>query len=531
MTARLLRRMLPALLVAVALLAAACTVGPSQRPPVAVRGEGIAEAPTPTPTPAPPDPGPAPLPELDPQRPVIDFVDCTAETLAVAPVPVPPDRTLRVDCGELTVPGDPGRPQLGRSRVGVLRVGLADAPADRPPLLVVGDSADQPSAGHSVEIAAQVPLAILDRFTLIGLDRRGFGADALVCAPAAARAALVGAHSTDPVTLAVLLEYARVVVQECHVLLSGGATGFRSASTAFDVLELRNALGVTRLSAVGVGDGATALARWARLAPETVGRLVLDAPPDPVLDEPGRSASRAAAAESAFDAFALACTIRADCPLSPDPRAAVTDLLARLGAKPLQSPDGRPLTAGGSATALLHGLGEPRTWPALATSLAAARAGNPVGLLEVLEPIAGLGGRFDAMLATSCNDATRRLSPGEISELAAGWRTEYPMFGTTFALRLIACAPWPAVPDADLPAAAPGLPPVLVLGTAHDPRGPMEGSRRAAEALSSAGFLAWQGAGTGAYPRTPCVNDAVGRLLVDGVAPSGDLERSPLCPP
>jgi hypothetical protein len=66
-----------------------------------------------------------------------------------------------------------------------------------------------------------------------------------------------------------------------------------------------------------------------------------------------------------------------------------------------------------------------------------------------------------------------------------------------------------------------------VIGTAHDPRGPLDGSRRLAAALPGALFLSWQGAGTGAYPRTPCVTDAVETLLVDGALPADGT----LCPP
>lgn len=516
------------LVTAALLMAAACTVGPSERPPVAVRGDGVA-APAPPAAPPLPAPGPPVLPAPDPQRPMADFLDCTAETLAAPPVPIPGDRTLRADCTELAVPADPDQPQLGRTRVGVLRIGLADAPPDRPPLLVLGDSAVEPAAAHAVTVAAQVPRRVLETFTLVGMDRRGVGADVLDCAPADARAHLVDADTADEATLAALLEDARAVVQECHVLLSGGASGFRTASTAADVGELREALGVARLSAVGVGDGAAALGRWAAVAPATVGRLVLDSPPEPGLDEPGRSEARAKAAEAAFDAFAAACTARPDCPLGPNPRVTVTGLVQRLHTATLFTDDGRSLSAGGAVTALLSGLGEPRTWPALAGALAAAQAGDPLPLLDVLDPVAGLGGRFDAALATDCNDASRRLAPGEIARLAEGWTADYPLFGTSAAVRLLACAPWPVVADPAPPAVE--LPPVLVLGTANDPRGPLEGSRRAAEILPSGRFLSWQGSGTGAWPRTSCVNDAVGRMLVDGVPPSGDIERSLLCPP
>ena len=131
------------------------------------------------------------------------------------------------------------------------------------------------------------------------------------------------------------------------------------------------------------------------------------------------------------------------------------------------------------------------------------------------------------MLAASCNDVRRRLSPGEISDLAQRWRTTYPLFGGTFALRLLDCAPWPAGGPAPATGQADGAPPILVIGTAADPRGPQDGSRRTADSLASARFLGWQGSGTGAYPRTPCVSAVVDAMLVDGIIP----QAGTLCPP
>ena len=77
------------------------------------------------------------------------------------------------------------------------------------------------------------------------------------------------------------------------------------------------------------GDGATALADWARAHPRAVGRLVLDGPSDPTVDEPDRSEARAKSTEAAFDAFAQRCTSRSTCPLGADPRTAVTALVTR----------------------------------------------------------------------------------------------------------------------------------------------------------------------------------------------------------
>jgi pimeloyl-ACP methyl ester carboxylesterase len=492
---------------------------------VAVRGENVPAAP---PVAATPTPAPV-LPAPEPQRASIPFVECTEDTLVTLVEPVPADRSLYVDCGELTVPADPDQPALGAVTLGVVRVSAAGAPADRPPLLVLGDSTREPSTRHAAVLAGQVDPALLEHYTLVGLDRRGAGQDILHCAPENARAALVDADagSTGEADLALLLERARAVVQECNLTLDGGLGSYRTAATAADVELLRAALGVEQLSAVGVGDGAAALATWARAAPRAVGRLVLDGPPHPTLDEPDLTDTRAAAAEAAFGAFGVACTARPDCPLGADPRAAVTGLLTQLERRPLLAPDGSRLTAGATVTALLSGLGEPRRWPALAAALGAANAGDPGPMLTILAPLTGPRGLFDGMLATSCNDTRRRLAPGEIGDVARRWQTSYPIFGTTFALRLLACAPWPTGREVPPSGQAEAAPPILVVGTAADPRGALDGSRRTADSLATARFVSWQGAGTGAYPRTPCITALVDRMLVDGVLP----ESGTLCPP
>lgn len=513
---------LTALLCTTALLAG-CTVGPSQRPPVAVRGDNMPVGASPTTPTAPPDQLPVP----QPQNASIRFDDCTEDALTRLGSAPAADRTLRVECGEIDVPVDPDQPGLGGVALTVVRAGAADAPSDRPPLLVLGDSGGEPSALAAVTMAARVDPAVLTRYTLVGLDRRGAGADLLDCAPDEARAALVEADGIGEADLAVLLEQARAVVQECTLALDGGLGRYRSELTAQDVELLRAALGVERLSAIGVGDGAGALGRWAGTAPAAVGTLVLDGPPHPLLDEPELSESRAAAAEAAFGAFGVACTARAGCPLGADPRAAVTGLVDRLRTQPLTAVDGRRLTAGATASTLLDGLRDPTGWPALAAALAAGGTGDPAPLLDLLEPLTGSSGRFDAMLATTCNDTRRRLAPGEVGELAQRWRAAYPLFGGTLALRLLACAPWPTGAPPVPVSHAEGAPPILVIGTAADPRGALEGSRRTAEGLASARFLSWQGAGSGAYPRTPCVAGVVDAMLLDGAVP----DAGTLCPP
>ena len=515
--------MLGAVLLAVGLLAG-CTVGPSTRPPVAVRAD-LPPAP-----PAPPG-APAPLPVPEAGRASLPLSDCTPSALGGLDVPIPTDRVLRIDCGTLTVPLDPDQPALGTVTLGVVRAGTADVPGRtpltaRPPLLVVGDSATDPTARRAVRMAAQVPSYLLGQFAIIGLDRRGAGTDTLDCADPPARSALVDA---DPATAdtGVLLERARAVVQACNVALDGQLGGFSSEAAADDVEAVRQALGVVRLSALGTGDGAEALADWARAHPRAVGRLVLDGPPDPGLDEPARSEARAQTTEAAFDAFAQSCTSRSVCPLGADPRKAVTALVTSLRTQPLSSPDGRQLSAGTAVMAIRVGLGEPSTWARLTDALQAARVGDPVPLLSGLTPTLGSRGRYDAALATDCNDAQNRIAPAQIQDLARKWQTAYPLFGTSVAADLVACAPWPTGGRRALPPTPPDLPPLVVIGSAAGPRSSMDAARAVAQSLPSAVFIGWQGAATGAFPRTQCVSSLVDGLLVDGQLP----DASTLCPP
>ena len=66
-------------------------------------------------------------------------------------------------------------------------------------------------------------------------------------------------------------------------------------------------------------------------------------------------------------------------------------------------------------------LGEPDTWPALATALGQAQGGDPEAFLGRLGPLLVRGGGIDVALATACNDAQRRMTPAEVSQLTSRW--------------------------------------------------------------------------------------------------------------
>jgi pimeloyl-ACP methyl ester carboxylesterase len=510
------------------LLLGACAVGPSQRPPVATRVDASA---TPVPAPETALPGPAPslLPPLLPAPAApLGFVDCTAAIRTSMGAAALGGRDLRFGCQAVPVGGRGGA--SSRAEVGVLQVTLGPVPPGGPiPMAVVGEADGPTGAERATKLAATAPPAMLAGTALYGVDLRGTGnSEPVDCITPSTREALVDADplAADPVSLAPLREAATTAARTCTQVLENALTDYRTGVDAEDLEEVRITLGVDRLHVVAVGDGAGVLATWARRYPASVGRTVLDGVADPTTTFSQRARERAAAAREALTAFASDCTARPDCPLGPDPASVVTGILTNLHAAPLTGADGRRVTDGTVTRALVTGLAEPARWPGLATAIAAAGQGDPAGILGLLAPLEVDGGGFDAGVLLTCNDTVERPTPDQVATDAERARAADPLFGAYFAHDALLCGSWPVPTEGPEVGPAAG-PPSLVVGTRGDPVTPLAGSERVTTQLGSATLVTWLGAGHGAYPATPCIRDAVGGYLRDGVLP----QAGTVCPP
>jgi pimeloyl-ACP methyl ester carboxylesterase len=295
--------------------------------------------------------------------------------------------------------------------------------------------------------------------------------------------------------------------------------------TAGDLEQLRQALGVNRLNAIGHGEGSRVLTLYADRFGSHTGRLVLDGSPDPILDPPGAAQAGALGAEATFDAFAASCRTRG-CSLGVDPKTALLSLLAKLR----QHPNGE-LSPGMAVHGVLMGLADRASWAPLADAINAALQGDNLPLIRFAAPFStvvdGDPPLLDTQLITGCNDMQMRLPPEQISGMVTDWKAKAPLFGGLFAQQLLLCSSWP-VPAQQLP--APGghnAPPILVLSTADDPITPEAGTQRTARQLASGVLVSWEGGGHGALTQSPCATAAVQHFLVDAQVPTDGTA----CPP
>jgi pimeloyl-ACP methyl ester carboxylesterase len=433
---------------------------------------------------------------------------------------------LSIDCGRVNgVLDSPYAPDRGSTRLQVLRAG--DGPV---PIAVVNDVDGLPGTIYAARLAATLPQEFFDKFQLIGMDRRGTGNSAAVnCLPEQVRRDMI---EPDPARLDVeaWFEAAQTAGQQCSIALERQLPAMDTWRTAADLDSLRTGLGVSRLNAIGHGEGSRVVSMFADRFPDRVGRAVLDGVPDPTADAQLALEGVAKGGEAVWDAFVADCVQRR-CELGADPERTFLELLSDLRRTPIAGDGGLDVTAGATMHAVVTGLSDRRAWPALSKALAAAGDRDGSGLLAILAP-AVLGSKtqapsLDGTLVTMCNDMKTRLSPEQVKSSADKWQDQFPLFGPLAAQRLGFCAPW-TVPDHPLPTpTGRGAPPIVVIGTANDAVTPQDGTQRAAQQLDTGVYVSWEGSGHGALGFSPCATTAAIKFLTDGAVPRDGT----VCPP
>lgn len=470
--------------------------------------------------------------EVDGHPPVQDIAweDCTAavEQILGEPFPLP----VRFDCARLEVPADYEDPEAGLLELEVLRAVSTAADRDRIGSLVVNPGGPGVSGLEAaLTVALLSPEELLSGFDIVGFDPRGVGRSSPIeCVDDRFKDELVGADPTptsEP-EIAAAIERFTQLVTACQDTHGERLANFNTGYTARDMDRLREALGDEQLTYLGYSYGTTLGSTYAELFPERVRAMVLDGAVDPDLGPVEFVQGQAAGFEQAFDTFAQACiAIGPACPIGPDPRQFVTELLAAAERNPIPQASGDPRqgTAGFVFNGVVAALYAEETWPILAEALAAAAAGDATGIIALADAISGrtpegYTNQLEANTTINCNDFGVQISEREIRAYVEEWSTTYPLFGAFGAVSLSTCAAWDSdqnpLPERD----AEGADPVLVIGTVGDPATPYDGSRAMAEQLDSGVLLTWEGQGHTAFPKTECITGAVVGYLLDLAVPA-----------
>lgn len=386
----------------------------------------------------PPPSGPPPIaaPKND-----LSWRDCTSKVNADAGVPAAPG--VKLDCATFDADLDPVNGGSGSVSIGVVRARSPKTPKDAGPLVF--------TTGTDIASSTQLPVwlsragtDVLDAHPIVAIDRRGMGTSSPIdCRDRLDRDNMrdQAQFETGDDPVANLSEISNTATTNCTDAIAPGDSAYDNAHAASDIERLRNLWDVPSVALVGVGNGAQLALTYAGSRPDKVARLILDSPVAIGASAEAAAEQQVKGQQAALDAFAAQC-VAVNCALGPDPKGAVSALLADA-----RTSKGVRASVASIANAISTALGFPtgdrvNTTVELANALAAARSGdeNPLNnLVNRAESIRDSDGQF----VNRCSDALNRPTPDRVRELVVAWGKLYPQFGAVAALNLVKCVHWP----------------------------------------------------------------------------------------
>jgi pimeloyl-ACP methyl ester carboxylesterase len=297
-----------------------------------------------------------------------------------------------------------------------------------------------------------------------------------------------------------------------------------TVDVARDMDRLRQALGDGVLTYMGQSYGTLLGLTYAALFPTHIRAMVLDSVIDPALSFDQITTGQADGFEGVLNAFFAWCTASPDCAWHPagDPTTALLALLNTAATTPAPAGGGGVLGVGQLYDALLEDLYSQTDWPRLGQALADDAAGNggPAAAQSNQYNTGGSDNADDAATAIDCLDHPVSRHLASYGALADSLQASAPVFGPLLAWGEASCAVWPVPPTRTVgPVAAPGAPPILVIGTTNDPATPYAWAVSVAKELDRGVLLTHDGADHVAYFYSACVRSYVQTYLVSGQTP------------
>jgi pimeloyl-ACP methyl ester carboxylesterase len=440
-----------------------------------------------------------------------------------------------VECGSISVPLDFENPN-GRH----IALALARLPARKKAIGVLLTNPGGPG-GSGVEFLREAdavfPAEIRDSFDIVSWDPRGVGASAPVRCLDDLDPFYAVDH--DPMTAADVAKNVKATqafVAACRKNSGDLLPYVSTTATARDMDAIRAAIGAAQISYVGFSYGTLIGTIYADLFPTRVRAMVLDGAVDPARSYAASTIDQAKSFDADLDAFFAHCRADTTCAFGRggDPAAAYDDLALTIAQEPVPATvDGEHRTLGpgeldlGVASALYSGAAG---YGALAAALAQAARGAGDRMLALTDAYTGrtTGGKYSSetagLYAIGCLDAPAPVTLTAVRQVAAQAARVAPRFGASTVWLGLPCTFWPVPAEGKVaPIHAPGAPPIIVVGTIHDPATPYSWAQSLAAELKSGRLLTAEGASHTSYGRgNPCVDGAVDSYLTELRVPAAN---------
>jgi pimeloyl-ACP methyl ester carboxylesterase len=411
------------------------------------------------------------------------------------------------ECAAMTVPLDYSHPDGATLAVAVTR---HRATGSRRGALIVNPGGPGASGIDFAQQCYVCFAAFTSHYDLASFDPRGVGRTRPVrCLPPAQLDAFfdLPPYPTTDAQRSEMIAGDRKFIAGCLQRNGSYLSHIGTIDSARDMDVFRALLGDPKLTYYGASYGTFLGAKYAQLFPTHIRALVLDGAVDPAQDNLTGAAVQAHGFEVDLADFLRNCAASGSCPLgntATDAQRGFDQLQARIAAHP-EMVGSRKMGPAEFIGGVAQGMYSVSEWADLRTALRRAENGDGSGVLAFFDALVerNRDGTYsnlqEAFNAISCID---RQSPKSLSAYDASVRAhqkESPHFAAPIIYPSYVCALWPVPPvEQAHPVSAPGAPPILVIGTTHDPATPYSWAQALASQLGGV-LLTREGSGHTAY--------------------------------
>jgi pimeloyl-ACP methyl ester carboxylesterase len=424
----------------------------------------------------------------------------------------------------------PARPREGKNPIGPLLLNPGGPGGSGVEMVILGARDIQDKVG-------------LYEFDIIGFDPRGVdGSGALACQSDAELDKYRFPDTTpDTPEEMAFLDEAKIAFEKACKEKYGEAIRFYSTeNTARDMDIIRTALGAEKINFLGFSYGTYLGGVYARMFPDNVRAMVLDAAFDPAGDSVEEQyTTQLTGFNDAMENWVKWCTDKTnECGFqSTDVGARWNKLWDQYDASPVTANDGRVVNQVLIETATISALYSRSSWPQLGNGLAEAEAGDPTILLKLADNYDERDdqGQYSAinsaMPIISCASGIVRESPNDPASFVEKLKSLSPYFTKTIRVsdfsKPDSCFAW-INPPATSPIGNPGNAPILVIGGENDPATPMRWAEKMVKNLGqNAQLVRYSGEGHGVIPNAKCVNRIAHVLFTDLSLPNVAVNCTP----